>query len=77
LHRYLLENKNTDPFYGAMVSMITYKGGLILTQESVREPLNQDLSEDQKWNWKNDEKLFHHDIVRGVLGYDPSEEQRW
>ena len=33
--------------------MIKYKDGLILNQESVREPLDQDPSEGQNWNWED------------------------
>ena len=39
--------------YYAIVFMIKYKDGLILTQESVREPLDQDPSEGQDWNWED------------------------
>ena len=33
--------------------MLKYKDGLILTQESIREPLDQDPSEGQNWNWED------------------------
>ena len=36
--------------------MIKYKDGLILTQESIREPLDQDPSEGQNWNWEDYER---------------------
>ena len=53
LHRYVKGNKSSDPIYYAIVFMIKYKDGLILTQESVREPLDQDPSEGQDWNWED------------------------
>ena len=53
LHRYVKGNKSSDPIYTAIVFMIKYKAGLILTQESVREPLDQDPSEGQGWNWED------------------------
>ena len=53
LHRYVKGNKSSDPIYYAIVFMIKYKAGLILTQESVREPLDQDPSEGQDWNWED------------------------
>ena len=52
MHRYVKGNKSSDPIYYAIVFMIKYKDGLILTQESVREPLDQDPSEGQDWNWE-------------------------
>ena len=53
LHRYVKGNKSSDPIYYAIVFMIKYKDGLILTQESIREPLDQDPSEGQNWNWED------------------------
>ena len=53
LHRYVKGNKSSDPIYTAIVFMIKYKDGLILTQESIREPLDQDSSEGQDWNWED------------------------
>ena len=53
LHRYVKGNKSSDPIYTAIVFMIKYKDGLILTQESIREPLDQDPSAGQDWNWKD------------------------
>ncbi len=53
MHRYVKENKSSDPIYYAIVFIIKYKAGLILTQESVREPLDQDPSEGQDWNWED------------------------
>ena len=53
MHRYVKGNKSSDPIYYAIVFMIKYKDGLILTQESVREPLDQDPSEGQDWNWED------------------------
>ena len=53
LHRYVKGNKSSDPIYTAIVFMIKYKDGLILTQESIREPLDQDPSEGQDWNWED------------------------
>ncbi|MBT7205418.1 MAG: hypothetical protein HN867_18355 [Deltaproteobacteria bacterium] len=53
LHRYVKGNKNSDPIYYAIIFMIKYKDGLILTQESVRESLDRDPSEGQNWNWED------------------------
>ena len=53
LHRYVKGNKSSDPIYYAIVFMIKYKDGLILTQESLREPLDRDPSEGQNWNWED------------------------
>ena len=53
LHRYVKGNKSFDPIYYAIVFMIKYKDGRILTQESIREPLDQDPSEGQYWNWQD------------------------
>ena len=53
LHMYVKGNKSSDPIYYAIVFMIKYKDRLILTQESVREPLDQDPSEGQDWNWED------------------------
>ena len=53
VHRYLLGYKTSDPFYASMVSIITYKDLLILTQDGVREPLDQDPSKSQDWNWED------------------------
>ena len=53
LHRYVKGNKSYDSIYYAIVSMIKYKDGLILTQENVKEPLDQDPSEGQGWNWED------------------------
>jgi len=32
--------------------MIKYKDGLILTQENIIEPSDQDPNEGQDWNWE-------------------------
>ena len=53
MHRYVKGNKSSDPIYYAIVFMIKYKDGLILTQESVRELLDQDPSEGKDWNWED------------------------
>ena len=53
MHRYVKGDKSSDPIYYAIVFMIKYKDGLILTQESDREPLDQDPSEGQGWNWED------------------------
>ena len=53
MHRYVKGNKSSDPIYYAIVFMNKYKDGLILTQESVRELLDQDPSEGQDWNWED------------------------
>ena len=53
MHRYVKGNKSSDPIYTAIVFMMKYKDGLILTQESIREPLDQDPSEGQDWNWED------------------------
>ena len=53
LHGYDLANKRSNPIYYAIVFMIKYKDGLIITQESVRELLDQDPSEGQNWNWED------------------------
>ena len=53
VHRYDLANKRSNPIYYAIVFMLKYKDGLILTQESVRELLDQDPSEGQNWNWED------------------------
>ena len=53
MHRYVKGNKSSDSIYYAIVFMIKYKDGLILTQESVRESLDQDPSEGQGWNWED------------------------
>ena len=53
LHRYDLANKRSNPIYYAIVFMLKYKDGLILTQESVRELLDQDPSEGKDWNWED------------------------
>ena len=53
VHRYVKGIKNSDPIYYAIVFMIKYKDGLILTQESVRELLDQDPSEGKDWNWED------------------------
>ena len=53
VHRYDLANKRSNPIYYAIVFMIKYKDGLITTQESVREPLDQAPSEGQNWNWED------------------------
>jgi uncharacterized protein (DUF2062 family) len=53
VHRYDLANKRSNPIYYAIVFMLKYKDGLILTQESVRELLDQDPSEGQDWNWED------------------------
>ena len=34
------------------VFMIKYKDGLILTQENIIEPSDQDPNEGQDWNWE-------------------------
>ena len=53
MHRYVKGNQSSDPIYYAIVFMIKYKDGLIITQESIREPLDQDPSEGQGWNWED------------------------
>ena len=53
LHSYDLANKRSNPIYYAIVFMIKYKDGLILTQESVRELLDHDPCEGQDWNWED------------------------
>ena len=59
-HRYDLANKRSNPIYYAIVFMIKYKDGLITTQESVRELLDQ-------YKWAYDRKLIflkHHLSVK-------------
>ena len=53
LHRYILANQSFDPIYYAIFRMITYEDGLIRTQESVRESLDQDPNEGQGWSWED------------------------
>ena len=55
MHRYVKGNKSSDPIYYAIVFMIKYKDGLILTQENIIEPLDQDPNEGQDWNWEEHE----------------------
>ena len=45
-------NKSSDPIYYAIVFMIKYKDGLILTQENIIEPSDQDPNEGLDWNWE-------------------------
>ena len=52
MHRYVKRNKSSDPIYYAIVFMIKYKDGLILTQENIIEPSDQDPNESQDWNWE-------------------------
>jgi len=37
---------------GTIISYV-YKDGKIITQETVREELDYDLSEGQEWNWED------------------------
>ena len=53
LHRFFGSRK--EDVYTSTISAITYKDGKILKQETVSEPLDYDLSEDQDWNWEDSE----------------------
>jgi len=44
--------------------MIKYKDGLILTQESIREPLDQDPSEGQDWNWEERWEIAYEILLK-------------
>ena len=39
--------------YISMISAVMYKEGKVITQETVREEIDNDPSEGQDWNWEN------------------------
>lgn len=48
----LMKFKEAEIF-ASVITSITYKDGKIITQETVREELDYDLSEGQEWNWED------------------------
>ena len=43
---------NKDVFYEVLTA-ITYKNGIVITQQMVRQELDYDPSEGQDWNWED------------------------
>ena len=51
IHRYS-RVANTEIFNSVMTA-ITYKNGIVVNQQTVREELDYDPSEGQDWNWED------------------------
>ena len=42
-----------DQVFFSLMTDINYKNGKVITQETIREPLDEDPSEGQDWNWED------------------------
>ena len=42
-----------DEVFFSLMTAINYKDGKVITQETIREPLDEDPSEGQDWNWED------------------------
>ena len=42
-----------DEVFFSLMTAVSYKDGKVITQETIREPLDEDPSEGQNWNWKD------------------------
>ena len=42
-----------DEVFFSLMTAVSYKDGKVITQETIREPLDEDPSEGQDWNWED------------------------
>ena len=42
-----------DEVFFSLMTAVNYKDGKVITQETIREPLDEDPSEGQDWNWED------------------------
>ena len=49
LHRF---SRVDEVFFSLMIA-VNYEDGKVITQETIREPLDEDPSEGQDWNWED------------------------
>ena len=42
-----------DEVFFSLMNAVNYKDGKVITQETIREPLDEDSSEGQYWNWED------------------------
>ena len=50
LHRF---SRVIDEVFFSLMTAVSYKDGKVITQETIREPLDEDPSEGQDWNWED------------------------
>ena len=41
-----------DEVFFSLMTAVSYKDGKVITQETIREPLDEDPSEGQDWHWE-------------------------